>query len=67
MVFKNAISFLTGGKSLFILAAFVIVAEFVVGTDAVIPDFFVLIDHAIGALILEVVIMAGILNWCFDF
>ena len=52
---------------MFIFAAFVIVTEFVVGTDAVIPDLFVLIDHAIGALILEVVIMAGIFNQCFDF
>ena len=58
---------MTGGKSLFIFAAFVIVTEFVVGTDAVIPYLFVLIDHAIGALILEVVIMDGILNRCSDF
>ena len=48
-------------------STFVIVVEFIVGNNAVIPDLFVLIDHAIRALILEVFIMAGVLNRCFDF
>ena len=48
-------------------STFVIVVEFIVGNNAVIPDLFVLIDHAIRALILEVFIMAGVLNRYFDF